>query len=170
MADPVLADAESMRLELQEAIITFRTQTTLATQIAGFIATADSVLLAYGFAQKASGILLIASVMPLILLVSYLEIFLSTVPVICVAITLEKRLRLGDNALARTFARTNLRYIFLAINTNVDLEASGALESVVEQLRWTLLKKRPGQVLMLIFLAQFTLFLVSLIAYHYRFM
>lgn len=159
-----------MRLELQEAIITFRHQTTLATQIAGFIAAADSVLLAYGFAQKESGILLIASFLPIILLIAYQEIFLSTVPVVCVAITLEKRLRLRGDALARTFARTNLRHIFSTFDADVDLEAPGALESVVEQLRWSLLNKRPGHVLVLTFTAQFALFLVSLLSFHYRFM
>jgi len=138
--------------------------------MAGFIATADSVLLAYGFAQKESGILLIASIMPLILLVSYLEIYLSTVPVIYVAISLEKELGLGDDALVRTFARTNLRDIYSAINTNSDLKASEALDSVVHNLRWTLLNKRPGHVLILIFIAQLGLFLVSIYSYHYRFM
>jgi hypothetical protein len=159
-----------MRLELQEAIITFRQQITLATQIAGFIVAADSVLLAYGFAQRESGIFLIASFLPIVLLVSYLEIFLSTVPVICVAITLEKRLQLRSDSLARTFARTNLRHIFSTFDANVDLEAPGALESVVEELRWSLLNKTPGHVLELAFIAQFILFLVSLLTFHYRFM
>jgi len=58
-------DNESLRLELQEAIVSIRHWFSLLIQTAGFITTADVVLISYGFAQKLAGILLLASVLPM---------------------------------------------------------------------------------------------------------
>ena len=61
-------DNESLRLELQQAILTVRQWSSLLIQMAGFITTADVVLISYGFAQKLAGVLLLASALPIILL------------------------------------------------------------------------------------------------------
>jgi lipoprotein signal peptidase len=64
-------DAESLRLELREAITAFQNQLTLMAQSIGLIITADTLLLAYGFVQKRSGILLLASLLPIVMLVVF---------------------------------------------------------------------------------------------------
>ncbi len=106
MANLPDSEAQSLRLELQEAIVTFRHQISLLVQISGFMATADSVLIAYGFSQRVSGILLVASAMPVIMLVSYVEVMHSTRPLIYVAMALEQKLQLRDAPLAALYAKT----------------------------------------------------------------
>jgi hypothetical protein len=81
MSDPQLPDAESLRLELQEAIITFRHQNAQLFQALGVIVTADAALLGYGFAQKLSVVLLVASLMPLAALSVYSTIMAWLVPI-----------------------------------------------------------------------------------------
>lgn len=56
VTNQVPADKEAVRLELQEALVSFRQQATLGVQVAGFIAAADSLLLIAGFSQHRSGI------------------------------------------------------------------------------------------------------------------
>jgi hypothetical protein len=46
------SEDEALRLELQEAIVSFRHWTSQMTQAAGFIVTADVVLISYGFSQS----------------------------------------------------------------------------------------------------------------------
>ena len=106
MANLPDSEAQSLRLELQEAIVTFRHQISLLVQISGFMATADSVLIAYGFSQRVSGILLVASAMPVIMLVSYVEVMHSARPLIYVAMALEQKLQLRDAPLAALYAKT----------------------------------------------------------------
>ena len=61
-------DNESLRLELQEAIITVRHWTSQLTQMAGFVATGDILLISYEFSQKVAAILLFASSFPMVIL------------------------------------------------------------------------------------------------------
>src|ERR1700733_8642105 len=92
-------DSESLRLELQEAIATFRHQISLLIQAVGFIAAAGSILLAYGFSQKLSSALLVASLMPLGILLSYYTIMTGLAPICYVAMRLEAKLSLFDEPL-----------------------------------------------------------------------
>ena len=163
-------DGESLRLELQEAITTFRHQTSSLTQVTGFIAAADSVLIAYGFSQKVSGILLVASVLPVIAIVSYVEILHSTLPLIYVAITLEQKLQLRDAPLATLYLQTYARDVFGHLDKDIDMTDQGVRESILSFPRHMWLTNRPVYILCAIFIAQVGLFLVSLLIYHYRFM
>jgi hypothetical protein len=101
MADLAHPESESLRVELREAITSYRLQASSLTQITGFLAAADSLLIAYGFSQRISGILLVAGVMPLILIASYVEIPASILPLIYVTITLEQKLQLRDAPLTK---------------------------------------------------------------------
>jgi len=96
------ADTESLRLELQESTTTFRHQIAILTQVFGIIATADSVLLAYGFTQRQSGILLVASVMPIIGLIMYSAIMTGLVPITYIGMRLERKLALHEESLITT--------------------------------------------------------------------
>jgi hypothetical protein len=94
MNKQVPTDAEAQRLELQEAIATARQSAALGVQIAGFLVAADSLLLEYGFAQRQSGIFLVASLLPLAFLAIGVVILKAVIPVGYVAMTLERELGL----------------------------------------------------------------------------
>jgi hypothetical protein len=85
---------ESLRLELQEAVTTFRHQWSQLMQALGVSITADSALLSYGFVYKLAGVLLVASVMPLVALSAYTTTMTSLVPICYVAMKLEQKLSL----------------------------------------------------------------------------
>ena len=77
MVAPEAPDNESLRLELQEAIVTYRHWVSQLTQVTGIIATADVVLLSYGFSQRLAVILLAASTGPIVILLIF---FLDRIP------------------------------------------------------------------------------------------
>ena len=68
-AVPEGPDNESLRLELQEALVTYRHWVTQLTQVTGFAVAADVVLISYAFSQRLAGILLLASAVPILILV-----------------------------------------------------------------------------------------------------
>jgi hypothetical protein len=94
MDEQVPTDVEAQRLELQEAIATVRQLATLAVQVSGFLTAADSLLLAYGFAQRQSAIFLIASLLPWALLVTGIFVLKAVIPAGYVAMALERDLAL----------------------------------------------------------------------------
>jgi ribosomal protein S18 acetylase RimI-like enzyme len=59
--DLSVADPEALRIQLQQAIEMIRSGMTLTTQSLGFFITADTLLTAYGFSQRNSGIILLAA-------------------------------------------------------------------------------------------------------------
>jgi hypothetical protein len=106
MADAQAPSPESLRLELQEAITTFRHQWAQLLQALGIIISADAILVSYGFSQKLSGVLLVASLMPLVALSAYATIMGSLVPICHVAISLEQKLSLHDVPFIGTWVKT----------------------------------------------------------------
>ena len=87
-----LPDDESKRLELREAITAFHSQLAMLVQALGIVITADVVLLAYGFTQRRSAIFLLASLLPIAMLVMFLETMTFLVPITYVALKLERSL------------------------------------------------------------------------------
>jgi hypothetical protein len=170
MADLAHPESESLRVELREAITSYRLQASLLTQITGFLAAADSLLIAYGFSQRISGILLVAGVMPLILIASYVEISASIVPLIYVAITLEQKLQLRDAPLTKLYVQTYIRGPFANLAKDIDMADQSVRESMLGLPRRTWLNSRIVYTTWAIFAAQISLFLISLLSYHYRFM
>ena len=81
LQNPHRADAESLRLELQDATTAFRHQLALLIQAFGVLVTADSALVAYGFTQRQSGILLVASGVPIFILMIYFGIMAGLTPI-----------------------------------------------------------------------------------------
>jgi len=171
MTDPVNPESESLRFELQQAIGTFQTQMSLLIQMAGFFIAADSALLAYGLTQRRAGILLLASFMPAIMLGIYIELRNSSIPVIYVAITLERKLHLRDAPLVETFALSRMSRVFAMPTETTDMADP---EFYASMLRSPQIRKwftRPSALMIcFIFAAQLGWFLVSLLVYHYPFM
>lgn len=162
-------DAEALRVELQEALETLRTQASLLIQAFGVILTADSVLLAYGFAQKKSAILLVASLMPVAVFVIYFAIIAGYIPVAYVALRIEQRLHL-DDALMGTWLRQRYDLPFHKIFPFESVTEPRVRDELLRP-PWYLLRGDPkGLFLFGAFLVQFAIFWVSLSVYHYHFM
>ena len=163
-AQPEL-DVDSLRLELQEAFGTFRHLTSLLTQLFGGAIGGATLLLAYGFSQKKAGILLLAALVPLGGLLAYLEIMTQAVPIVYIAIKLEKKLLPGDETLMATFARIRLAPFFSQLVDTSDPEDPKIGESILALPRWRWIEKRIAlfacgaiAVLLLLFLLTLTIF------------
>jgi hypothetical protein len=165
MSDHQQSDAEALRLELQEAITSFRHEALLLYQAAGIFAAADSILLAYGFSQKESAILLVASLLPIGLLVIDIEVMTHIVPLAYVAIKLEQKLMLREYPLVATYIQARLPSLLPILLATEKLD--GSVLAISRRLR---LKTRLPLMLVSAFIAQFLLFLVSLTIFNYRFM
>src|SRR5262249_4815127 len=134
-------------------------QGTLAAQIAGFVAAADTLLLGYGFAQRLAGILLIACAMPVLLLVTLTQFFKAAIPIAYVAMVLESKLRLSDAPLVTTFAARFVPTIFDPKGQALDLRDPHARESFRSISSRSSLRTVPAYVLYAVLAGQVTLFM-----------
>jgi hypothetical protein len=170
MNKEVPTDAEAQRLELQEAIATARQSATLSVQIAGFLATADSLLLAYGFAQRQGGIFLVASLLPILFLAIGVVMLRAVIPVGYVAMVLERELGLRAAPFATIFA------LRLILGTQPADLTSDILNKDLQALLFStssarvVLASKPAYVLYLLSALQFVLFLTATFVGHFRFM
>jgi hypothetical protein len=112
---------ESLRLELQEAIVTYRQWTSQLTQIAGFVATGGVLLLSYGFSQQLAIILLLASAFPLVILLMYWFIGSLNTPFIELMLRIERKLLIREDSLGAMFLRAQLLSIAPAVGTIEEL-------------------------------------------------
>jgi hypothetical protein len=170
MSDLQTPNPESLRLELQEAIATFRHQLALLMQAFGIVVTADSALLAYGFAQRKSGILLVASLLPLALLVLFIEVITGLTPIAYVAMRLERKLSLDGEPLISTWVLTRDDIPPISSEVIDKLSDPKHRRSIVRTISWHVLKSRKSQALLGGFIIQFSIFWVTMAVYHYRFM
>jgi hypothetical protein len=102
MAVPEGPDDESLRLELQEALATYRHWIAQLTQVVGFAVAADVVLVSYAFSQRLAGILLLASTVPILILVMYMVVGSIACPLVDLVLRIERNLLAP---LTRTAAR-----------------------------------------------------------------
>ncbi len=161
-------DNESLRLELQEAIGTFRHWTSQVTQAAGFIVTGDVLLLSYGFSQKLAVIFLLASATPMTILLIYLLTLSITTPLVGLILRFERKLLIREVSLGATYLRIHLRSIAATLGDIENLDDEQIRNLTLGSLKGQLVKALP------IFLcastiAQLGLFVLSLTVYHYRF-
>jgi len=163
-------DPESLRLELQEAMVTFRHWTSQATQATGIIATGDALLITYGFAQRQAGILLVASAMPLVVLAIYLAAMSVAPPLINLAMRLERRLLIREDSLAVTYARMHLRPPVSRTWRIEDLNDEEVRNLNMRIPLSQLLRKRIPIGLYVSTISQIGLFILSLVIFHHRFM
>jgi hypothetical protein len=170
MPDLQPADPESLRLELQEAITTFRHQLGLLIQALGVIITADSILVAYGFSQRRSGILLVASLMPIAVVIIYFAIISGLIPITYVIMRIERELSLREESFMATWVLTRDDLPFKSMGNISKLDDPQIRESVLQAPPLYLFKDRKTLALLGAFIVQFTIFLISLTLYHYEFM
>jgi len=157
-------DRDALRIELQEALGSVRHWQMVGVQAAGFILTADIVLIGYGFTQKHAGMFLLASTLPVILLAVHIIGISSSTNQIALVIRIEDELHIRETqSLARIYARNYLRL------------AGPQLEAVIAQgprgrtlsLKWFITPE--AIVLYAASLGQVGLFVLCLVLYNYRF-
>lgn len=162
-------DNDSLRLELQEALTTFRNWVTQATQAFGVIATGDAVLITYGFSQRLAAILFLASALPIAAVLLYLLIMSAAAPLITLAVRIERKLSLRES-LAATYAKTHLRPLASKI-ADIDSLSHEELVNLDEEFRarrW--LWKGIPIMLYAASVIQIGLAILSLTVYGYKFM
>jgi len=143
MVAPETRDDESLRMELQEALVTYRQWASQLTQVAGFFVAADVVLVSYGFSQRLAAILLVASTVPMLILVMYMVIGSVNRPIVNLILRIERKLLIEDS-LGAILAQTWLKWESLWSTVPITLYTATA--------------------------AQLGLFVLSLTVFHYRFM
>ena len=168
MVAPETRDNESLRIELQEALITYRLWASHLTQVAGFFVTADVVLVSYGFSQRLAAILLVASAVPMLFLVMYMVTSSIASPLINLILRIERRLLIREDSLGATLAQTYWGTMIPAVGSNIE-------DLNDEQVRHLNLKweSRWSTIPITLYAAtavQVGLFVLSLTVFHYRFM
>lgn len=171
MPDLTEPENESLRLELKEAIGAFQIQASLIVQTAGFFIAADTLLLAYGFSQRRSGIFLLASFMPPVMLAVYIFLRIDSISVIYVAMMLEEKLNLRDIPLVGTLARIRMKSVFKVLDgTDMPMADPRSRELLLERAtRKYLWNDSATRLLCLVTLLQIGFFLLSLLLFHYPF-
>jgi|SRR6516165_2409902 hypothetical protein len=143
MVAPETRDDESLRMELQEALVTYRQWASQLTQVAGFFVAADVVLVSYGFSQRLAAILLVASTVPMLILVMYMVIGSVNRPIVNLILRIERKLLIEDS-LGAILAQTWLKWESLWSTVPITLYTATA--------------------------AQLGLFVLSLTVFHYPFL
>jgi hypothetical protein len=161
-------DNESLRLELQEAIVTYRHWVSQLNQVAGIIATADVVLVSYGFSQRLAAILLVASAAPIVFLVSYMLIGSLLTPLISLILRFERRLMIRKDSIGAVYVRSYARSVPHALSSRIEDLSDEEVRHL--ELKWD----SPWAPIPIILYAgtvvQIGLFVLSLTVFHYRFM
>lgn len=168
MVAPEAPDNESLRLELQEAIVTYRHWLSSLTQITGFIATGDVVLISYGFSQKLAAILLVASGTPMLLLLMWAQQQSIASPLVNLILRIERKLLIRKDSLGAIFVRTHPPSTALALGSGIE-------DLTDEEVRHLTPWRYPlwGPIPIILYastLVQVGLFVLSLTVFGYRFM
>jgi|SRR6185437_6837570 len=168
MVAPEAPDNESLRVELQEALVTYRQYTSQFLQTAGILIAADVVLISYAFSQRIAVILLVASTGPIWLLVSYTIIVSTIGPFNDLVLRIERRLRIRKDSLGATLARTVPAKMIPAVGSHIEDLTDEEVHHL--NLKWEL---RWSVIPIMIYAGiavQIVLFVLSLTVFHYRFM
>jgi hypothetical protein len=168
MVAPEAHDNESLRIELQEALVTYRQYVSQWVQGIGIFTAADVALVSYAFSQRIAVILLVASAFPMLMLVSYMITVSVAGPLINLVLRIERRLRIRKDSLGAILARPALAKTIPAAGSHIEDLSDEEVHHL--NLRWEL---RWG-VLPIIYYAgtaiHIVLFVLSLTVFHYRFM
>jgi hypothetical protein len=163
-------DNESLRLELQEAILTVRQWSSLLIQMAGFITTADVVLISYGFAQRLAGILLLASTLPIILLCILFRVIAMLSPLASLVLRIERRLLIRKDSLGATFAYASIQPSGIVFGDIEKLDDDKVRELNLSHSTWQWLRRPIPIIICVATAVQLGLFVLALVVFHYRFM
>jgi hypothetical protein len=168
MVSPDGPDDESLRIELQEALVTYRQYISQLVQANGIFVAADVALVSYAFSQRIAVILLVASALPVLMLVSYILTMPIGGELIDLVLRIERRLRIRKDSLGAALARTTPGKVIPAVGSHIedlDDEEVGHLN-----LRW---KSRWAALPIVYYVGtaiHIVLFMLSLTVFRYRFM
>jgi hypothetical protein len=168
MVAPEAPDNESLRLELQEALVTYRQLYSSFTQTTGILAAADVALLSYAFSQRIAIILLAGGAFPIFILVSWIVTGSQASPLINLVLRIERRLRIRKDSLGVTLAGATTGKMIPAVGSHIEDLNDEELRHL--NLRWELRWSPPAIVLYVGTAMHIVLFVLSLTVFHYRFM
>jgi hypothetical protein len=164
-------DRDALRVQMQQAIETFRHLSTLFVQSAGFLIATDGLLFGYGLAQKKAVPLLIASLAPLAITVVLMLILSHGLPVGYVAVRSEQRLLPREATLAQTYLMTKYPLAYSWIAPSLEMEGDERNQMLANPpLRGMLGAKALALALVIGSIAQLALFFVAQIWFDYPFM
>jgi hypothetical protein len=164
-------DRDALRVQMQQAIETFRHLTTLFIQCAGFLIAIDGLLFGYGLTQKKAVPLLIASLAPLGITIVLIMILSHGLPVVYVAVRSEQRLLPREVTVAQTYFMTKYPIAYAWMAPAVEMERDERNRMLANPpLRGMLGAKGPVLLLVIGSIAQLALFFVALIWFDYPFM
>jgi len=165
-------DAETLRLQLQQAIEGLRQQQTLIVQAFGFFMTADALLLTYSFSQRNASGLLAASLMPLAMLTASWLILATGIPFAYNAMRLERCLLPGQITLIATTIRvlqpTTYNVLDLALGID-DPERQARAIHAAKRSGIGLFDRAMSWLLLAAFTLQVATFIIALTIFNYRF-
>jgi hypothetical protein len=168
MVAPEAPDNESLRIELQEALVTYRQWASQVTQANGIFIAADVALVSYAASQKLAVILLVASAFPIFMLVSWMITVSMVGPLINLILRIERRLRIRKDSLGATLARTVPAKMIPATGSHIEDLNDEEVRRL--NLKW---ESRWG-VLPILYYAttaiHVVVFVLSVTVFHYRFM
>jgi hypothetical protein len=168
MVAPEAPDDESLRIELQEALVTYRQYVSQFVQVAGILTAADVALVSYGFSQRIAVILLLASTFPIFNLVIWMITVSIAGPLINLVLSIERRLRIRKDSLGATLARTAPAKMIPAVGSHIEDLNDEEVRHL--NLKW---ESRSGIIPILFYATtaiHIVLFVLSLTVFHYRFM
>jgi hypothetical protein len=168
MVAPEAPDNESLRIELQEALVTYRHWVSQLTQVVGFLVAADVVLISYGFAQRIAVILLVASGAPTLILIQYMVVGSIASPLINLVLRIERRLLIRKDSLGATYVHTYFRSMRPALGSRIEDLNDEEVRQL--NLKWASLWSPLPIVLYASTVVQVGLFVLGLTVFHYRFM
>ena len=164
-------DRDALRVQMQQAIETFRHLTTLFVQCAGFLIAIDGLLFGYGLAQKKAVPLLIASLAPVGIVFVLMLVLSNGLPMVYVAVKSEVRLLPREATVARTFVMTKYPLVYSWINPSQDVDPDERNRMLVNP---PMRSMRGSKTLVLALaigsIAQLALFFVALFWFDYPFM
>lgn len=161
-------DNEALQLELQEALVSYRHFSSQFTQATGFLVTANVALVSYGFSQRFAAILLMASIMPLVVLVYFTIIGSIIGPLIDLMLRIERKLLIREDSIGAIVARTNLGKMIPAVHGRIEDLADEEVRRI--KFTWGSLWSKISIALYALTAGQIALFVLSLTVFHYRFM
>jgi type IV secretory pathway VirB3-like protein len=159
---------ESLRLELQEALSTYRHWVAQLTQVTGFFVAADVVLVSYGFSQRLAGILLVASGLPMLILVMYMVVGSIATPFVDLVLRIERRLLIKKDSLGATYVHTYFRSTSPTVGSRIEDLNDEEVRHL--NLKWDSLWSPIPIIAYVATAGQIGLFVLSLTVFHYRFM
>ena len=165
MVVPGAPDKESLRLELQQALESYRQWVAQLTQVVGFLVAADVVLISYGFSQRLAVTLLVASGVPILILIQYMVVGSIASPLVSLVLRIERKLLIRADSLGATYVHTYFRW-----DPNNRIEDLSDEKIRQLSLEWAPLRSPLPIIMYAATLTQVGLFVLSLTVYHYRFM